>query len=162
MLLKRVDVTLESFLWAERSIGREGEVAAAIQSQRQTLADLPMTFTIQDALLAPVSLISESSERVTECKYGILNKSLVKSVLIGPVPDRGGRATALRTKISDRPSNKSHHGGKNQAKSSAAPISDEKMEISVEDGTSGNEVPKGRTEGEHRKVHWKGKGKHKK
>lgn len=47
-----------------------------------------------------MSLIAEHSERVTEKSSGLFAKSLVKSVVIGDVPDRGGRTTSLRTKIS--------------------------------------------------------------
>ena len=131
MLLKRLDVTLQSFLWADRAVGREGEIAAAIQSQRSTLSETPKSFSMQDALQAPASLIAECSERVTQSHAGILNRSLVKSVLIGPVPDRGGRASALRTKISDKPKFKNNRGGrKGQSKPSSEPMNEAKMEVS--------------------------------
>jgi hypothetical protein len=50
-------------------------------------------------------LLAEHSERVTETSSGLFAKSLVKSVIIGDVPDRGGRATSMRTKISSADTN---------------------------------------------------------
>ena len=174
MLLKRLDVTLQSFLWAERAVGREGEIATAIQSQRSALSETPRQFSLQDAFDAPASLIAECSEGGIDSSAGIFNRSLVKSVLIGPVPDRGGRASALRTKIAEKPSFKgSRSAGRGQMKTSSAPIvSEEKMEVSapMETGVSNQtetaadaqeESPKGRKrEGEHRRGHWRGKKKH--
>ena len=47
-----------------------------------------------------MSLLTEHAERVTETSSGLFAKSLVKSVIIGDVPDRGGRATNVRSKVS--------------------------------------------------------------
>ena len=157
-------------------MGREGEIAAAIQSQRSTLSELPKPFSLQDAFNAPASLLSECSERGTESKAGgIFNRSLVKSVLIGPVPDRGGRASALRAKVSEKPSSfkGNYKGGRGPGKPSSEPIvTEEKIEVSVQAETGVSvqtetamevqeESPQGRKrEGEHRKGHGRGKKKH--
>ena len=48
---------------------------------------------MEDVLNAPISLLTEQKEKVTESfSTGIFPKSAVKSILIGDVPDRGGRA----------------------------------------------------------------------
>lgn len=51
---------------------------------------------MEDVINAPCSLIFESSKKVTESKGN--KKSLVKTVIIGSVPDRGGRANEMRPK----------------------------------------------------------------
>lgn len=61
MLLKRLDVTIESFLWGEKAQGREGEIVAAIKGQRQRLVEEPARYVIQDVLEAPRSLVIEVS-----------------------------------------------------------------------------------------------------
>jgi len=97
MLMTRLDVTIQSFLWGERSHGKEGEIVAAIQAQRQHLTEVPPRYTVDDALLAPVSLLHEHAKRVVDTS----GKSLVKTVIIGSVPDRGGRANEMRPKKAD-------------------------------------------------------------
>ena len=46
MLMKRCDVTIQSFLWAEKALGKEGEIVAAIQSQRLHLVDEPPAYSV--------------------------------------------------------------------------------------------------------------------
>ena len=46
MLLKRLDVTLQSFLWGASAQGREGEMLAVIQAQRQHLTESPSQYTV--------------------------------------------------------------------------------------------------------------------
>ena len=97
MLMKRLDVTIQSFLWGEQAQGKEGEIVAAIQAQRKHLQEEPTAYTLSDAITAPVSLLHDHSKRVTDQS----GKSLVKTVIIGSVPDRGGRANEIRPKASD-------------------------------------------------------------
>jgi hypothetical protein len=59
MLMKRLDVTIESFLWGDKAQGREGEIVAAIKGQRQRLVEESTCYTIEDVLEAPRSLIIE-------------------------------------------------------------------------------------------------------
>jgi hypothetical protein len=47
MLLKRLDVTIQSFLWGEKAVGKEGEIVAAIQEQRATLSEYPTPYTVR-------------------------------------------------------------------------------------------------------------------
>jgi protein FAM98B len=97
MLMKRLDVTIQSFLWGEAAQGKEGEIVAAIQAHRRHLSEEPHHYTVMDALTAPVSLLHEHCKRVTDAS----GKSLVKTVIIGKVPDRGGRANEMRPKKAD-------------------------------------------------------------
>lgn len=46
MMLTRVDVTVESFMWGENVIGREGEIVATIQTQRKELSEVPFKYTV--------------------------------------------------------------------------------------------------------------------
>lgn len=46
MLLKRLDVTLESFMWGAETLGNEGEIVAAIHAQRQHLTEMPSKYTV--------------------------------------------------------------------------------------------------------------------
>jgi len=46
MIMKRLDVTIQSFLWGEKAIGKEGEIVAAIQAQRQHLHESPTRYTV--------------------------------------------------------------------------------------------------------------------
>ena len=100
MLMKRLDVTIQSFLWGEKAQGKEGEVVAAIQAQRRHLSEEPCVYSVEDALRAPISLLHEHSKRVTD-QGSRGKKSLVKTVIIGHIPDRGGRANEMRPKKSD-------------------------------------------------------------
>ena len=38
MLLTRVDVTLQSFLWSQKAAGREDEIGAVLRAQQQHLS----------------------------------------------------------------------------------------------------------------------------
>ena len=98
MLMKRLDVTIQSFLWGEAAQGKEGEIVAAIKAQRDNLTEESIKYTAEDALIAPVTLLHEHSKRVTD---SVGSKSLVKTVIIGRVPDRGGRTNEMRPKARD-------------------------------------------------------------
>jgi uncharacterized membrane protein YgcG len=99
MLMKRLDVTIESFLWGEKAQGKEGEIVAAIKAQRDNLSEVPTKYSVLgDSVSAPISLLQEMSKKVTDtCGQ----KSIIKSVIIGAVPDRGGRAGEMRPKARD-------------------------------------------------------------
>jgi Protein of unknown function (DUF2465) len=46
MLIKRLDVTIQSFLWGEQASGKEGEIVAAIQAQQSHLSEEPTRYTV--------------------------------------------------------------------------------------------------------------------
>lgn len=47
MLLKRLDVTIKSFLWGEKAQGKEHEIYVAIQAQRKYLNEEPTTYSVR-------------------------------------------------------------------------------------------------------------------
>lgn len=96
MLLKRLDVTIQSFLWGDKVAGKESEITAAIDAQRRYLQENATKYSLSDALSAPLSLLHEHSKKITETSGK--KKSLVKTIIIGSVPDRGGRANEMRPK----------------------------------------------------------------
>jgi hypothetical protein len=117
MLLKRLDVTIQAFLWGKQIEGREEEVSAALSVQRAELSEEPRLFTVKgfecvqinqligrqhtlyqlkDVSTAPASLLHEHLKRVVGDSLG--RGSVVKSVIIGTVPDRGGRAYDTKMK----------------------------------------------------------------
>ena len=49
MLLKRLDVTVESFLWSAKAQGREAEIQGAIAGRRRALAPTPASICPEDA-----------------------------------------------------------------------------------------------------------------
>ena len=49
--MKRLDVTIQSFLWGEKAIGKEGEIVAAIQAQRQHLHESPTRYTVSHSFI---------------------------------------------------------------------------------------------------------------
>lgn len=105
MLLKRLDVTIKAFLWGKQIEGREEEVSTALSAQRVELSEEPKSITLKDVIAAPASLLHEHSKRVVGDSLG--RGSVVKSVIIGTVPDRGGRAYDTKMKIAAT----SGHGG---------------------------------------------------
>jgi hypothetical protein len=110
MLTKRLDATIQSFLWGEQVRGKESEIVAAIQAQRSRLSEEPIRYNSTDAMNAPISLLREHTKKVTD--QGGQSKALVKSIIIGTVPDRGGRANEMRPKSSDiRPNYGGGRGG---------------------------------------------------
>ena len=47
MLMKRLDVTIQSFLYGEKGQGKEGEIAAAIKAQRLFLSEIPTRYSVR-------------------------------------------------------------------------------------------------------------------
>lgn len=54
MLLKRLDVTIQSFLWGASVQGKEDEILAVINAQRQHLTEVPSVYTVSLAFAATV------------------------------------------------------------------------------------------------------------
>lgn len=125
MLLKRLEVTLDSFLGDSNEIkhyktGKTSEtLRQAIDEQLHFLQQTPLHFQIEDALQAPMSLLWEHSKKVSGDARGNHN-SIVKRVLVGAVPDRGGRVNELRNKrVFEEPKGKyggSQHNNNNNRK----------------------------------------------
>ena len=94
MLCKRLDVTIDSFLWGEAAQGKEGEIVAAIKQHRSHLVESAHFYKPEDAFGAPVSLMYEHMKKVND--RGSIGDNIVKKIIIGKVPDRGGRAHEMR------------------------------------------------------------------
>ncbi|KAL4422373.1 hypothetical protein ABPG75_008570 [Micractinium tetrahymenae] len=90
MLIERVNVTLQSFLWSPRleQKGTKAEAAAVVEAARRAMAPEPAV-AVPDVFSATLADLLSILEKATSGETGI--HASVKGVLIGKVPDRGGR-----------------------------------------------------------------------
>ncbi|KAF7381887.1 hypothetical protein HZH68_015760 [Vespula germanica] len=88
MLLKRLDVTIQSFLWSERVRVYEQELNNRYHSGRAKMGTKP-NVGIADLLAAreDLAVIEKTSNAVVRKN----TRSSINKVIIGDVPDRGGR-----------------------------------------------------------------------
>jgi hypothetical protein len=93
MLLKRLDVTIQSFLWSDKVVGQEDDLLNAIDPLIEQLKETRPAINPKKIFEATPSLREEQEIRVTEASLS----SSVKGVIIGSVPDRGGRANEVST-----------------------------------------------------------------
>ena len=93
MLLKRLDVTIQSFLWSDKVVGQEDDLLNAIDPLIEQLKEARPAINPKKIFEATPSLREEQEIRVTEASLS----SSVKGVIIGSVPDRGGRANEVST-----------------------------------------------------------------
>jgi hypothetical protein len=125
MMLTRFEVTLESLLGEEDETEDADDdtahVRAAVKAQLKSINRQPFIYRWEDALQAPAAVFYEQSKKVTGDSYSSAG-SVVKKVIVGPVPDRGGRVNELRQKRFFE--DKRHGGGKhyhNSNKNSKGP-----------------------------------------
>eukprot|EP00794_Sanderia_malayensis_P020536 gene20536-22555_t len=91
MLLKRIDLTVQSFMWSDHAKKKKNDIMASFQPIRQKLASRT-AISIPDVLAARKDLCrfektsSGEAREVTKCD--------INKVLIGQVPDRGGRPSS--------------------------------------------------------------------
>lgn len=88
MLLKRLDVTVQSFLWSDRVKAQEAELNRRYEETRKFLNAEP-DITIADLLAArdDIALMEKTSNASVRKN----TQSEINKVIIGEVPDRGGR-----------------------------------------------------------------------
>ncbi|KAK7504820.1 hypothetical protein BaRGS_00003848 [Batillaria attramentaria] len=90
MLLKRLDVTIQSFMWSDKAKAKGDAIAKVYQPIREQL-HAKTNIGVADILAARDNLTTikktSSGESRKECA--------INKVLIGRVPDRGGRAWEL-------------------------------------------------------------------
>lgn len=87
LLLRRLDVTLQTFLWSQRGQANRSAIEAQVERTRSALQH-PLDRQIFEALEARESLL----EIRTRTKSSLGQKrEVVQSTLIGVVSDRGGR-----------------------------------------------------------------------
>ena len=48
--MQRLDVTIQSFLWGNQAKGKESEIIAAIEAQRQNLSAVPYDYTVSELM----------------------------------------------------------------------------------------------------------------
>ncbi len=100
MLVKRLSVTMQSLLWGEgasTTSGGGGSLAAEAGARLASMAGEPPHVAVEDVFEAGPELLHLAGLRVTSTPP----HSAVKGVVIGAVPDRGGRAGEMRPSASD-------------------------------------------------------------
>ncbi|XP_076823191.1 protein FAM98A-like [Clavelina lepadiformis] len=99
MLLKRVDVTLASFNWSDRAKAKLNEIAEAYQKKRRSFSVNP-TITLSHLLAArdDLSQVCKTSSGPTR------HACAINKVLMGKVPDRGGRTNEVAPPPPEMPS----------------------------------------------------------
>ena len=92
MMLQRLDVTLQSFLWSNRAQGQEAEIISACRPLVAKLHEAQLGVTLDEVLEADSSLADAMYTRVTETR----GRTHLKGCVVGTVPDRGGRVEDVR------------------------------------------------------------------
>uniref|UniRef100_A0A0B8RSM1 Protein FAM98A n=1 Tax=Lygus hesperus TaxID=30085 RepID=A0A0B8RSM1_LYGHE len=88
MLLKRLDVTIQSFQWSERMKGKENDIAEKYCSIRNNLT-ASTSVKLSDLIAARAHLAV--LEKTSSASVRKNTQSSINKVIIGRVPDRGGR-----------------------------------------------------------------------
>nr|XP_018904708.1 PREDICTED: protein FAM98A-like [Bemisia tabaci] len=101
MLLKRLDVTVKSFMWSERIVGREDVIASVYYPVRQRLKADP-NMELANVLSAGEELAL--FEKTSSMTVRMGTQSSVNKVVIGNVPDRGGRPNEQQAPPPEMPS----------------------------------------------------------
>ncbi|KAK9510079.1 hypothetical protein O3M35_004940 [Rhynocoris fuscipes] len=101
LLLKRLDVTIQSFQWSERMKGRENEIASIFSPKRNALSTNPEV-KLSDILAARNHLAF--IEKTSNANVRKNTQSSVNKVIIGRVPDRGGRPSEQQPPPPEMPS----------------------------------------------------------
>lgn len=101
MLLTRLDVTVQSFKWPDRLKNKNHELEEIYQSKLNLINNLPK-FSISDFLSAREDLAIVEK---TSSTLAVQNtNSSVNKVMIGQVPDRGGRPNEQQAPPPEMPS----------------------------------------------------------
>ncbi|XP_051251745.1 protein FAM98B [Dicentrarchus labrax] len=100
MLIKRLDVTVQSFGWSDRAKVKVDSMARAYQPKRhslrpQTTVDMAELLAAREDICNVVKTSSGSSREKTVCA--------VNKILMGRVPDRGGRPSEIQAPPPEMP-----------------------------------------------------------
>ena len=115
MMLQRLDVTLQSFMWSKKATGIENEIIAVLKPLVSQLHALKFDINEEMLFQATSSLTDIQCSSVSATR----SQAAIKDVLIGTVPDRGGRVDEFKPKDlmpswKLRGSGKSHHSKQNK------------------------------------------------
>ncbi|KAK5857581.1 hypothetical protein PBY51_010817 [Eleginops maclovinus] len=100
MLIKRLDVTVQSFGWSDRAKVKVDSMARAYQPRRhsmkpQSTVDMAQLLAAREDICNVVKTSSGSSTEKTACA--------VNKILMGRVPDRGGRPSEISAPAPEMP-----------------------------------------------------------
>ncbi|XP_054652546.1 protein FAM98B [Dunckerocampus dactyliophorus] len=100
MLIKRLDVTIQSFGWSERAKAKVDSMARAYQPRRHTLraestVDAARLLAAREDICNVVKTSSGASREKTACA--------VNKIQMGKVPDRGGRPAEIEAPLPEMP-----------------------------------------------------------
>ncbi|XP_070836060.1 protein FAM98B [Chaetodon trifascialis] len=100
MLIKRLDVTVQSFGWSDRAKVKVDSMARAYQPKRHSLrpqstVDMAELLAAREDICNVVKTSSGSSREKTTCA--------VNKILMGRVPDRGGRPSEIEAPPPEMP-----------------------------------------------------------
>ncbi|XP_054470290.1 protein FAM98B [Anoplopoma fimbria] len=100
MLIKRLDVTVQSFGWSDRAKVKVDSMAKAYQPRRHSLrpqctVDIAELLAAREDICNVVKTSSGSSRENTACA--------VNKILMGRVPDRGGRPSEIEAPLPEMP-----------------------------------------------------------
>ncbi|XP_070777059.1 protein FAM98B [Enoplosus armatus] len=100
MLIKRLDVTVQSFGWSDRAKVKVDSMARAYQPRRHSLrpqstVDMAELLAAREDICNVVKTSSGSSRENTSCA--------VNKILMGRVPDRGGRPSEIQAPTPEMP-----------------------------------------------------------
>ncbi|XP_068729565.1 protein FAM98A-like [Montipora capricornis] len=96
MLLKRLDVTIQSFGWSDRAKVKKDEISAAFHPLRKSLSvrspvSIPDIITARSDLLRLIKTSGAEMRGRTQCR--------INKIMMGKVPDRGGRPSNVAPPI---------------------------------------------------------------
>ncbi|XP_078261451.1 protein FAM98A isoform X2 [Rhinoraja longicauda] len=100
MLLKRMDVTIQSFGWSDRAKSHVEKLAKVYQPKRATLSS-KCTISVAHLLAA-----REDLSKIMRTSSGVIREKTacaVNKVLMGRVPDRGGRPNEIEAPPPEMP-----------------------------------------------------------
>jgi len=98
MLIERVKVTVQSFLWSKR-FSEESELKTTAEATADTALDAmnaTPSVSVEDVFTATLGDVMTVTERATSASGPGSIRAKVKDILIGSVPDRGGRTDGKR------------------------------------------------------------------
>ena len=101
--LQRLDVSIQSFLWSSLAKDKETAIVSSIENIRRVLSPSPLPFSvIEDLGQVPVDrLLAFHSAPSSTPSFSLSREEasadrLVKGVMVGEMPDRGGRVNESR------------------------------------------------------------------